>query len=128
MKTSHQVFNVTVEHLLILSPEAVLNTEVPISEYIYHQIKCHGLMFPKLSEWCRMLRELVSMTLYSVQKCSAVNDIVFHDWRIITGGMNCVLHEPITCSVKFDIFSQKYVGCKQECPSWGESAHYTKGM
>ena len=25
-----------------------------------------------------------------------------------TGGMNCVFHEPITCSVKFDIFSKKY--------------------
>ena len=38
MKTSHQIFDVTVEHLLILSPEAVLNNQVPISEYIYHQI------------------------------------------------------------------------------------------
>ena len=108
--TSHQIFNVTVEHLLILSPEAVLNNQVPISEYIYHQIKCHGVMFPKLSAWCRMSRELVCMTLYSVQKCSAVNGIVFQDWRIITGGMNCVLHKPITCSVRFDIFSQKYAG------------------
>ena len=38
MTTSHQIFNVTVEHLLILSPEAMLNNQVPISEYIYHQI------------------------------------------------------------------------------------------
>ena len=38
MTTSHQILNVTVEHLLILSPEAVLNNQVPISEYIYHQI------------------------------------------------------------------------------------------
>ena len=41
---------------------------------------------------------------------SAVNGPIFHDWRIITGGMNCVLHEPITCSFKFDIFSMKYAG------------------
>ena len=40
--------------------------------------------------------------------CPEVNGIVFHDWRIITGGMNCVLHEPITCSVRIDIFSKKY--------------------
>ena len=38
MKTSHQIFDVTAEHLLILSPEAVLKNQVPISEYIYHQI------------------------------------------------------------------------------------------
>ena len=38
MKTSHQIVDVTVEHLLILSPEAVLNKQVPISEYMYHQI------------------------------------------------------------------------------------------
>ena len=38
MTKSHWIFNVTVEHLLILSPEAVLNNQVPISEYIYRQI------------------------------------------------------------------------------------------
>ena len=38
-----------------------------------------------------------------------VKGAIFPYWRIITGGMNCVLHEPITCSVKFDIFSKKYV-------------------
>ena len=48
------------------------------------------------------------MTLYSVQKWSAVNGIVFHDWRIITGGMNCVLHKPITCSINSDVFIKKY--------------------
>ena len=41
---------------------------------------------------------------------SAMNDTIFQDWRIITGGMNYVLHGPITCSVRFDIFSRKYVG------------------
>ena len=41
---------------------------------------------------------------------SAVDGAIFHDWRIITGVMNCVLHEPITCSVRFDIFSMKYAG------------------
>ena len=48
------------------------------------------------------------MTLYSVQKWSAVSGGVFHDWRIITGGMNCVLHEPIPCSVNFHVFIKKY--------------------
>ena len=38
MTTSHQIFDFTVEQLLILSPEAVLNNQVPISEHIYHQI------------------------------------------------------------------------------------------
>ena len=38
MMKSHQIFDVTVEHLLILSPEAVLNNQVRISEYIHCQI------------------------------------------------------------------------------------------
>ena len=38
-----------------------------------------------------------------------MNGIVFHDWRIITGGMNCVLHKAITCSINFDVFIKKYV-------------------
>ena len=54
--------------------------------------------------------EQLDMALYSVQKWSAVNGTSFHNLRIITGGMNCVLHEPITCSVRFDIFSMKYAG------------------
>ena len=40
--------------------------------------------------------------------CSEVNGIIFYDWRIITGGMNCVIHEPITGSVNFDVFIKKY--------------------
>ena len=42
--------------------------------------------------------------------CSEVNGAIFPYWSIITGAMNWDLHEPITCSVKFDIFSKKYVG------------------
>ena len=39
METSHQIFDVTVEHLeAVLCLEAVLNNQVPISEYIYCQI------------------------------------------------------------------------------------------
>ena len=41
---------------------------------------------------------------------SAVNGTRFHHWRIITGGMNCVLHEAITCSVSFDVYCMKYAG------------------
>ena len=48
------------------------------------------------------------MTLYSVQMWSTVKGAIFPYWSIITGGMHCVLHEKITCSVKLDIFSQKY--------------------
>ena len=43
--------------------------------------------------------------VYSVQKCPEVNGIVVQYWTIITGGMNCVLHEPITGSVNFDVYS-----------------------
>ena len=50
--------------------------------------------------------------LFSVQKWSAVNGIVFHDWRIITWGMNYVLHEPITCSVRIDIFSKEHAAAQ----------------
>ena len=53
---------------------------------------------------CRMPRFLVCTALYSVQMWSAVKGTIFPYWRIITGGMNCVLHEPITSSVNFDIF------------------------
>ena len=57
-----------------------------------------------------MPREMVCLGLKSVQKWSAVKGARFHDWRIITGGMNCVLHESITCSVRFDGFCMKYAG------------------
>ena len=40
--------------------------------------------------------------------CPEVKGIIFHDWRIITGGMNCVLHKPVTDSVNFDAFIKKY--------------------
>ena len=54
-----------------------------------------------------MPRNELCMNLNSVQKGSAVNGIVFHDWSRITGGMNCVLHEPITDSVRFDVLKMK---------------------
>ena len=70
--------------------------------------------------------------LYSVQKCPGVNGIIFHDWKIITRGMNRGSYKPITGADRFNVLSMK------ECSSadwnakdtniWGESAHYTKGM
>ena len=62
-----------------------------------------------------MPRFLVCTSIYRdeiVSKCiyPEVKGAIFPYWRIITWGMNCVLHEPITCSVKFDIFSKKYAG------------------
>ena len=48
--------------------------------------------------------------IYSVQKWSSVKGTNFLDCRIINGGMNCDLHEPKTCSVKFDGFCMKYAG------------------
>ena len=58
-----------------------------------------------------MPRYELRMTLYNVHKWTAVDGFVLHDWRIITGGMNCVLHKPITYSVNFDfdVFIKKYV-------------------
>ena len=47
----------------------------------------------------------VCTALYSVQKCPEVNGIIFHDWKIITGGMNSGSFEPITGSVNFDVYS-----------------------
>ena len=58
----------------------------------------------------RMPRQLVCMGLNSVQKWSAVKGTNFPNWGIITGGMNCVLHEPITFSVRFDVLKIKYGG------------------
>ena len=55
-----------------------------------------------------MPRYELCMTLYSVQKWSAVNGIVFHDCGIITWDMNCVLHKPITDNVNFDVFIKKH--------------------
>ena len=34
--------------------------------------------------------------LYSLQKCSEVNGAIFHDWKIITGGIHQDLYKPIT--------------------------------
>ena len=49
--------------------------------------------------------------LYSLQKCSGVNGIIFHDWKIITGGIHQVLYEPITGVDRFNVLSI------QECSS-----------
>ena len=57
-----------------------------------------------------MPREMVCFSLYSVQKWSEVKVTSFHNWRIIPGGMNCVLHKPITCNVRFDVFKSKDAG------------------
>ena len=66
---------------------------------------CHGLMFSESSHPAGMPRSWVCTALYSVQKCPEVNGIIFHDWKIITGGMNRGSFEPITGSVNFDVYS-----------------------
>ena len=66
---------------------------------------CHGLMFSESSHPAGMLRFRVCTALYSVQKCPKVNGIIFHDWKIITGGMNRGSFGPITGSVKVDVYS-----------------------
>ena len=67
-----------------------------------------GLMFSVPVDALRMPRFWVCTALYSVQKCPEVNGIIFHDWKIITGGMNSGSFEPITGSVSFDVYSLKY--------------------
>ena len=49
--------------------------------------------------------------LYSLQKCPGVNGIIFHDWKIITGGIHQGLYEPITGVDRFNVLSI------QECSS-----------
>ena len=49
--------------------------------------------------------------LYSLQKCPGLNGIIFHDWKIITGGIHQVLYEPITGVDRFNVLSI------QECSS-----------
>ena len=73
-----------------------------------------------------MPRELEGMGIYSVQKWSAVKGANVLDWRIITERMNCVLHEPIICSIRFDGFCMKYAGLKTGMSKLGESVHYHK--
>ena len=41
---------------------------------------------------------------------SAVKGTNFTDRSITVGGMNCVLHEPITCSIRFHVLTIKNVG------------------
>ena len=55
-----------------------------------------------------MPRFLVCTALYVVQMWSAVKGAIFHDWKIITGGMNSGSFEQITGSVNFDVYSRKY--------------------
>ena len=69
---------------------------------------CHGLMFLESSNPVGMPTFWVCTALYSVQKCPEVNGIYFPDWKIIAGGMNSGSFEPITGSVKFDVYSYKY--------------------
>ena len=80
------------------------SSNIHIEPNLYKCCGCHGVMFSELSNPAGMPRFLVCTGLYSVQMCPEVNGNIFHDWRIITGGMNCVLHEPITGSVNFDVF------------------------
>ena len=81
------------------------NNQVHTEPSLYRCCKCHGVMFSESSNPAGMPRFRVCTALYSIQKCPEVNDIVVQYWTIITGGINCVLHEPITGSVKFDVFS-----------------------
>ena len=70
--------------------------------------QCHGcrrLMFSESSNPAGMPRFWVCTALYSVQKCPEVNGVNFHVWKIITGSMNSGSFEPITGSVKFDVYS-----------------------
>ena len=62
-------------------------------------------MFSESSNPAGMPRFWVCTALYSVQKCPEVNGIVVQYLTIITGGMNRGSYEPITGSVKFDVFS-----------------------
>ena len=64
-----------------------------------------GLVLSVPVDDARMPRFWVCTALYSAQKCPEVNDVIFHDWKIITGGMNSGSFEPITGSVKFDVYS-----------------------
>ena len=63
-----------------------------------------GLMLSVPFDALRMPRFWVCTALYSVQKCPEVNGIIFHDRKIITGGVNRGSYEPITGSVKFDVY------------------------
>ena len=73
-----------------------------------------------------MPREMLCMSLNSVQKGSAVKRASFHYWRIITGSMNCDLHEPIIDSVRFDVFSMKYAGVHAEMHRLGQCVSFHK--
>ena len=46
-----------------------------------------------------------------VQKCPGLNGIIFHDWKIITGGIPQFPYEPITGVDRFNVLSI------QECSS-----------
>ena len=46
-----------------------------------------------------------SESLFADQMWSAVKGAIFHDMKIITGGMNRGSYEPITGSVKFDVYN-----------------------
>ena len=78
-----------------------------IEPNLYQCCGCCGVMFSESSNPAGMPRFQVCTALYSVQKCPEVNSIVAQYWTIIRGGMNCVLHEPITGSVNFDVFIKK---------------------
>ena len=102
MTTSHRINCCSIAFIEIkFQQKLCFNNQVQVITKVF---KCHGVMFSELSNPAGMPRFLVCMVLYSVQEMSTVNDSIFHDWRIVTRGMNSVIHEPITGSVNFDVF------------------------
>ena len=58
-----------------------------------------------------MPRFCVCTVLYSLQKCSGLNGIIFYDRKIITKGIPLFPYEPITGVDRFNVLSI------QECSS-----------
>ena len=58
-----------------------------------------------------MPRFCVCTVLYSLQKGSGLNGIIFHDWEIITEVIPLFTYEPITTVDRFNVLSI------QECSS-----------
>ena len=61
-----------------------------------------------------------------------MNGIVTQYWSIIPGGIYQISYEPITEVDRFNVLSMKECSSADWNPkdtnTWGESAHYTKGM
>ena len=104
--TSHKISCCSVAFIEIkFQQKLCFNNQVPMLPS-HSQRQCF-----KTDQVMQTAQILCLHCLYSLQKGSGLNGIIFHDWGIITGVIPLSLYEPITAVDRFNVLSI------QECSS-----------